>query len=464
MKSLLSLHWQTILSFISFVLILASDSALAEFTLPGGPLFTRNDYDYAPSMYQEGNVQKFWWCGAGTVPNTTFYTDVIYYRSYNFDTQQWSNITMVLWPSQGRWDGYYVCDPSVIRGKFYNPENKKTYTHAMYYTATDLQEGTNNRIGLAFSNDGISWVKYSSPVVSPQNFPTTSCYGAGQAATYSVNKKSRLYIFHTDTSPQCEARMWVRYTTNGRTFSPPILLSNNGAPLNANSDFAYDWQSKYFYAAIGLPGRPGDRDTLGFVLARMPADDLLNGRGTWEKLGTVNTNLTGYYLNPSPGLLRDRYGNLTPWLPAVEAYFTKGGNDPMTWDLTWVIWDPDPTTLPFKRYYNPSSRYHKVTTGYIEPGFNFERTLGYLFMAPRTGTSPLYGCRAGSSDFFISPDGNCEGQFILGVNGWIYATAQPDTQALYRCYTGFDHFVSTSSTCEGQRTERLLGYAKKTAN
>jgi hypothetical protein len=30
--------------------------------------------------------------------------------------------------------------------------------------------------------------------------------------------------------------------------------------------------------------------------------------------------------------------------------------------------------------------------------------------------------------------------------------------ALYRCFTGVDHFVSTSPTCEGTTGEGLLGY------
>lgn len=446
---------------IIFVLTISSSSAIADFTLPSSILFDRSGYDYAPSMYQEGNVQKFWWCGLGTVPGTTFNTDVIYYRSYNFDTSQWSAITMVLWPSSGRWDGYYVCDPSVIRGKFYNPEDGQTYSHAMYYTATDRSDGANNKIGLALSNDGIAWIKYSLPVISPQTFPA-STYGAGQAATYNTDGGSRLYVFHTDDSTSYGTRMWARFTADGLSFDPPVLLSNEGAPLNANSDFAYDWNSQNFYAAIGLPGRTGDRETLGFVLAKMPATDFLKGSGVWKKLGTVNTNLTGNYLNHSPGLLRDMYGNVTPWLPAIEAYFAKGTNDPETWELTEVIWDPDPLTLPLKSYFNPSTFYHKATTGYIDPGFNLEGTLGYLFMGPRVGAIPLYGCRSASSDFFMSPDGKCEGQFILGVNGWIFSTARPGTQALYRCFTGFDHFVSPDLACESWTTESLLGYARKT--
>lgn len=447
----------------SLVLVFVAGSALADFSLPGGPLFVRKNYDYAPSVIQDGHIQEFWWCGRGTVPKTKFITDVIYHRQYDKVSRKWTGITKVLWPTRGQWDGYYVCDPSVVRGEFFNPDNGRTYSHAMYYTATDIKGGENNRIGLAFSNDGTAWEKYSAPVIYPQVGPTSQ-YGAGQAASYNADGKSHVYIFHTDTSTTYGTRMWVRESSDGRTFGPPTLLSKRGAQLNANSDFAYDRKSQSFYAAISLPGRVGDRDTLGFVLARMPAADLLNGRGTWENLGTINSNLTGYYLNHSPGLLRDQYGNLTRWLPAVGAYFAAGNNSPKTWNLTWAIWDPDPSTLPFARYYNSTSGYHKVTTGYVDPGFSFERTLGYLFMAPLTGTSAVYGCHAGMRDFFVSLDRKCEGQLILGVNGWLYSTPQPRTQALYRCYSGVDHFVSKDPACEGKRTEKLLGYARRTAD
>ncbi|MBI5826571.1 MAG: hypothetical protein HZB22_02410, partial [Deltaproteobacteria bacterium] len=239
----------------------------------------------------------------------------------------------------GKWDSYFTCDPSVIRGEFINPENGNAYSHAMYYTATDRSDGTNNKIGLAFSNDGITWERLSRPVIAPQ-VNATSGYGAGQAATYNINAKAGIYVFYTDTSTNLGSRVWVRYTSNGIAFGPPVLLSNQGVPLSYNSDFAYDYNSGYFYAAISLLPRPVDRETYRFVIARMPANDLLNGHGVWEALATVDTGVTGYYLNHSPGLLRDYYGNLTPWLPAIEVYFSEGTNDPATWDLTWVIWSP----------------------------------------------------------------------------------------------------------------------------
>jgi len=299
--------------------------------LPNNHLFPRDGYDYGPSMIQEGNYQHFWWCGYDEG-----HTDAIYYRWVDLNGPTWGPILKVLEPTPGAWDGAYTCDPSVITGEFYNPADGDTYFFAMYYTATDdLAGGQNNRIGVAFSHDAINWVKYPYPVIVPQGGPGSN-YGAGQASTYSYNGAAGLYLFHFDESTAYGARVWVRSTSDGINFSAQTLLSNDGAPLSQNSDFAYDYNSGNFYAAIALPGIPGDRETYGFVFARMPASDLLNGQGTWEVLAQIDRNVTGAHLNHSPGMLRDRYGNLTSWLPVVLSYFAWGENESGTWDLTWA--------------------------------------------------------------------------------------------------------------------------------
>lgn len=462
---------------IAIVAILCTVSPAHAATVSNGVLFQRAGYDYGPSIIQNGNTRQYWWCGYGTNPLTGISTDTIYYRSYNLSTQVYSAITMVLYPSKGpgAWDEAFTCDPSVVEGSFVNPDNGQTYTYAMYYTATDRGPGgvsgpggTNNRIGVAYSNDGISWVKYSAnPVIYPQITPTDA-YGAGQAATYNYDGKAGLYLFHTDTSTSLGDRIWVRQTTDGIHFGSPTLISNQGllaGTAMANSDFAYDSGSSLFYASLALPARSGDRESYRIGLYSMAASSLLSGQGTWQALGFIDTNLTGSYLNNSPGLVRDIYGNVTPFLPSITVAFAEGTNDPNTWDLASATWNPTPNTLAFKRYYNSSTRSHWVTTGYIASGYGLESTLGYLYMAPQTGTVPLYGCVAGGitgSDHFVSLDSACEGSFILGVNGWIYSSPPSGISnvALYRCYTGVDHFVSTDPGCEGKTTESLLGYAR----
>src|SRR5262245_61077759 len=115
---------RSLLLLLFILMVVLVPSGRGDFTLPGNVLFARaGNYDYGPSVIQVGNVQKFWWCGSGTVPGTSFNTDVIYYRTYNFSTGQWSTITKVLWPTSGRWDGWFTCDPSVVQGVFTDPEN-----------------------------------------------------------------------------------------------------------------------------------------------------------------------------------------------------------------------------------------------------------------------------------------------------------------------------------------------------
>ena len=316
-------------------LVISTVTVRAQIVVPGGPLFTRDDYDYAPSVIQEGSVVHFWWCGG------TGTADFIYYRSVDLNGPSWSDIVPVLTPTQGAWDGKYTCDPSVIRGAFVNPADSGTYSFAMYYTGTDDADGLNGRIGVAFSNNGVDWVKYPNPVIAPQG-DASQLYGAGQPSTYNGDGQSGIWLFHFDNTTEAGRRVWVRYTSDGINFGSPTLLSNNGAPLSDNSDFAFDYSTGYFYAAIALPWPlvSGDRETTGFVFAKMPAADLLSGQGTWEVLAQVDTSVTGAYLNHSPGLLRDGYGNVTPFFPFIEAFFAWGPNEVPGWDLTWAAWQP----------------------------------------------------------------------------------------------------------------------------
>jgi hypothetical protein len=298
-------------------------------------LFTRTGYNYGPAIIQEGGVRQLWWCGNGNIPGTTFQTDVIYYRTMDTSNSSMSPISMVFWPQPGQWDGQFTCDPSVVRGQF-NADGQ-SYSYALYYTGTDIPTG-NNRIGVAFSNDGINWHRYSqNPLVMPQTSPA-STYGAGQPASYNRDGVSNVSLFYTDDSvPQYGLRMWTVTSTDAIHFGPPTLLSTAGATLNANSDFAYDAASGEFYAAMGIPGRPGDRDTYGFSLARMPATQLMSGAGTWELLTTIDTRVTGAQLNHSPGLVRDRYGNMVS-TSTVETFFTEGTNAPASWNLFSAKW------------------------------------------------------------------------------------------------------------------------------
>jgi hypothetical protein len=103
---------------------------------------------------------------------------------------------------------------------------------------------------------------------------------------------------------------------------------------------------------------------------------------------------------------------------------------------------------------------HWVTTGSPPGGYSLEGTLGYLINAG-PDTNPLYGCIQ-NSDQFLSKDIGCEGQTLIGLEGWIYddPPANLATVAVYRCSVpGSDHFAADDPNCEGQHTDGLLGYA-----
>jgi hypothetical protein len=438
-------------------------------------MFTNTNYDYGASVIDSGSTRQIWWCGNGTVPGTSYSSDVIYYRTQNKSTGAYTSIQKVFTPnaSSSAWDHSYVCDPSVIAGSFTDASTSLTYTLAMYYSGTDrgpgssysgtAQDGTNNRIGVAYSNDGVTWVRQgTAPVITPSSYPTDT-YGAGQPATYNSGTGAAVQVFYTDTSSALGARVFTATTSNGVSFSSGSAITNQGlgsgntgaTTAMADIDMIYDAGGSYWYAAVPTDGRSGDREVYPIGLFRIAASTLSSG--AWESLGWVNTNQTGAYLNNNVAFGgRDGQGRLAS-TSSIELIYGAGTNTPSTWDLRSATVSPS-TNAAFTRYFTGSND-HWVTTGYIAGGYSSEGVLGYLLPARQSGAHALYGCQiSGATDHFISLYGTCEGQLTLGVNGWAYDSSQTNTRPIWRCFTGVEHFVSLLSTCEGYTTEDFLGY------
>jgi len=124
---------------------------------------------------------------------------------------------------------------------------------------------------------------------------------------------------------------------------------------------------------------------------------------------------------------------------------------------------PYPAVHPLTRYFNGTSGDHWTTVSYnvdMRDGYSPELTLGYLYVEQQPNTRPLYECLL-PEDHFLSLQSDCEGQGVIGLVGWLYASASTNVQTIpvYRCYTGKDHFASNRHDCEGTRFEGLLGYA-----
>lgn len=457
---------------------------------PAGAVVGRADrYDYSPSVIQVGQVREFWWCGQAQNPDVSSQnTDTILYEAINLTTGLHQSPQVVLAETPGAWDSAYVCNPHVVQGTFVNPlGDGATYTYAMYYVGTSQLQNTKNNIGVAFSNDGIHWKKYPSPVIR-----STSLSGSGPAQPVPFNSdgKQAIWVFYENDDPPLGPNHHTQAVSlDGVDFIDVGTMTTNGLnlapPLASWGDMAYSPADGYWYASFNLPIRAPastanvqELGSFGVQLYKIPQNDLLDGKVGWLLLKTIDTNLIGFENVFLAGLLRDPYGNLfldgsgnIPMFPSFSNRQTLWNDSPAVagavanvslWDIGQYTWLS--TESPFyalKRYNNGTA--HVVTTGWVDPqgGFLMEKTLGRLYQSPHQGAAvPLYGCKAGEIDAFLSLDGACEGRHVSGLNGYLYAqpVAGLALNPLYRCRSSRDHFASNDPQCEGSQTEELLGY------
>jgi hypothetical protein len=473
--------------FWMLILTGCSDLGSASRDTPQGAIVgVGEDYNYSPSVIQDGDVQKFWWCAGGQNPtNSNQNSDSIQYETVNTVTQEKSEPVIVLAETAGSWDSVFTCNPRVIRGTFVNPlGDGESYTYEMFYVGTPSPVGLSNDIGAAFSNDGIQWTKYPQPVI----YATSNTnYGVGQPAAYNADGKSAITLFYEDSTPTVHH---VEATsTDGIHFTIQGTLTANGLdPANPEpnwGDIGYDPSSKYWYAAFNsqwrAPSTTGgitERGQYGVQLYRIPDSSLLTGATPWQMLKSVDTNLTGYESNFLSSFLHDGYGNINVGAyPKLQLFVSTSLPRP-AWDASpedaglsagltqWAItvssYEPDQNILTLKRYVNAKT--YEVTSGWADPvKFFLNRTLAHLYGAPQSGADqPFYGCKQDELGYFVSLDPTCEGQRILGVNGygWLHKPQGIQTVALYTCVsTQYGRFVSTDVACEGNGDGKLLGYA-----
>jgi hypothetical protein len=146
------------------------------------------------------------------------------------------------------------------------------------------------------------------------------------------------------------------------------------------------------------------------------------------------------------------------------------GNAKPAWS-TWALAnraDLDPPQLSCGFEHLPYTRL--VVYGCIDTGTRWtstrpapanctERQAWRLLRAEAPGTHLVHECLSGTNDSFASLDPGCEGQRSMGPLGWAYDAPQDGAVPLYRCFSGFDHFVWADAGCNGSGQESLLGYA-----
>jgi hypothetical protein len=145
-------------------------------------------------------------------------------------------------------------------------------------------------------------------------------------------------------------------------------------------------------------------------------------------------------------------------------------------DITWSRAPGEPQVGEMlTHWYNAAEHDHWATTAPV-PGnyaaYKLVAQLGYVMTAPPDSTEKSVEreeCLSqwpGHPDHILIQKGVCETQGYnrLRSAGFVFAAPQPNTQPLYRCYSGSEksHFAANRDDCNsmGER-EALLGYDLK---
>ena len=444
-------------------------------------------YDYSPNASRDltAGTETTYWCG----DNASHVGDTILEQQNllsNWSVNVPERTALQEGPS-GSWDDKFTCNPSnVIKGIFPNVlGDGVTYTYELFYVGFQFATPAANQIGAAFSTDGLNWHKYPTPVMPYPNM-SCGCYGYGQPSATYANGLVTLYFEESNQG----ASHHMATSVDGVHFSPTASLTGSGLPDESSAadpsgipywgSISYNPQNSTWYALFNdgwrKPSTTGNvRETADGGCTLFSTSDPING--SWTELDTIDTNLTGYENNFMCGMVREPDGTLsTAFLPSIKilvstSYPAPSYNAPTgdigstsafnNWQIFWHQYNPGNPWRPLSRVANGGQ--HEVTTGWYDSShYHLESTLGKLAEAP-TGNAnvPLYGCKLGYTDYFVSTSGSCLGQYKLGLEGYAYATPAADRLPLYRCEVpNVGDFVSTDPNCEGQQVMQLLGYSQ----
>ncbi len=336
--------WRTsTLAFVVLAVLLASTGPLSSQIAYDGVLVGRaNKWDSGPAHVFFGGQHTLWWASQGAN-----YTDVIYRSTKNTSLGPggWSTPAPVLSHQQVPWADLHVADPSVVRGSF--SLSGTSYSYAMLFTANLIGGiGTDNRIGAAFSNDGITWAPYSNPVVSPASGATTD-YGAGMSGI-ALDPLSGQFM-HAFLDSTAAPIMRLNQTPDAVTFTPTPTISTQLAAAGRQGndgqgpDIAFNPVDRHWYATIKCHDPQGIYDGETRVLRSTNPYDL---QGGWDLVGTFNSTVTGLPQNHNPGL--GKYGDGSLYIDAqgwAYVFFTVGNERPDvgTWQIAQGRFRPGAT-------------------------------------------------------------------------------------------------------------------------
>lgn len=283
-------------------------------------------YSYAPSVIDSGATRWVWTCHNA---QSRVIRDHIYLEK--FVNGRLVKDESVLQATDGAWDSFHTCDPSVVAGRF--GYNGTRYRWAMFYLGNDLDASAHNQVGVAFATslDG-PWVKYPDPIVP---FDNPQQWGVGQPSAVSVAPSSgQVTLFYTrgDTSTTAYWRHLDFSDMSAPVIGAAHVVPNSGLTgtdrtpdyLN-NYDIAYDRGRNAFVAV--REQRPYPTDNPWWIGQSVDVDvistaGLFTGTGSWHPLNSISPALTGLGRNHNAGLVRTATGAL-PDEHATTVVFTS---------------------------------------------------------------------------------------------------------------------------------------------
>lgn len=310
----------------------------------GELLFDQSGWDYSPSsMLDADGKEKVWWCGHLDGH------DVIKYRE-RLQNAPWSAPQIVLQSDRFKagqtplpWEGVHTCDPTVARGTW--DYLGQIYTYILYYTTErPSTTGTDNRIGVAFSKDGIVWKKHAVPVI---NDGDTGTYGTGQSVAWSASGGAGVRTIYTFVDSTGGIKYYYRESADGINFGERRELSQSGLTLNGVPGISHAspaigfapgiYQNRYYYHLVSVCETHNDSPN-GSAWGTAKAVCVYRAEGDNAFTGTWTRVLDSTHVKPvevEPGFRTNLYGAIDE-LPTVTVnHGCSGSGQPNTWEICW---------------------------------------------------------------------------------------------------------------------------------
>ncbi len=317
-------------------------------------------YNYCPSTFIEDGKRYVYYCTNRDEGNIT---DYVGFRSaqYSEDTGwNWSDMEIVLGPTEGTFDQRHTCDPSVTKGKFiYNDE---TYNYLMAYLGSIQSDNNGNEIGIAVSKTPEGpWIKCDeiNPLIPYDR--ENAIWGTGQASLVNIDGEGDILMFYSVGNKDGTYEEVREYDLSN--LNEPVLLQHAKVPTNGlksgdtlicDADVCYDVANKKMLLVKGkIPYSP-DGNSPAFIADKLvvyymdlsnsskPTDELFKGNNAsnWRLLGEIGYEQTGFMRNHNAGLLTDPYGHLLENTDFIEVALTRSdiANNEWNWLSTYRIY------------------------------------------------------------------------------------------------------------------------------